>query len=71
MKRLYDDGKDELKGNKNDKKKAIKIVGTALNDNELKQVTGGIGYRRTFCSCFVPMPDGNGYCEQCGFEIFE
>ena len=42
-----------------------------LNDNELEQVTGGFGHRRSYCGCFVPMPDGNGYCEQCGCEIMK
>ena len=42
-----------------------------LNDNELEQVTGGFGRRRSFCGCFVPMPDGNGYCAQCGCEILK
>ena len=42
-----------------------------LNDNELEQVTGGFGHRRSYCGCFVPMPDGNGYCEQCGCEILK
>ena len=59
-----DKTKDELK------KDAIKVE-TALNDNELEQVTGGLGHRREFCSCFVPIPDGNGFCNNCGREILK
>ena len=56
---------------KEGKKEAIKKAGMLLNDGELEQVTGGFGHRRSYCGCLVPMPDGNGYCEQCGCEILE
>ena len=50
----------------------MKTNGTReLNDEELEQITGGFGHRRSFCGCFIPMPDGNGYCEQCGREIMK
>ena len=61
---------DKESMNKNNE--VMKTNGTQeLNDDELEQVTGGLGYRQLYCGCLVPMPDGKGYCEQCGREILK
>ena len=56
---------------KEEKKEIDKKASIRLTDDELDQVAGGFGHRRDYCVCFVPLPDGNGFCEQCGGEILQ
>lgn len=53
---------------KEEKREAIKQAGMLLSDDELDQVAGG-GYYGIVCHCVIPIPDDNGYCENCRAKI--